>query len=122
MDIPDLKILRLSESRVGLVQQDNKPPRHKPGKRFLKGPIPWEWLTQAAKLPGHTLHLATALWFLAGIEKKRTVKITHAILNELGVKRATGYRALEALEKAALVSVERKVGRSPRVTILDKTN
>jgi hypothetical protein len=122
MDTPDPKSLSLPKSRLELVPKGKRPPRHKHGEKFLKGPIPWEWLTKAAQLPGHGLHVAVGLWFLAGLNKKSTVMLTSKVLKELGVERRTGYRALEALERAGLVSVERHVGRSPRVTILDKAN
>jgi hypothetical protein len=119
METPDPKSLSLPEAWLELVSKDKRPPRHKHGERFLKGPIPWEWITRAARLAGHAWHVGTALWFLAGLKRKRTVLLTSAVLDELGVGRRTGYRALEALEKAGLVEVERHVGRSPKVTILD---
>jgi hypothetical protein len=33
-----------------------RPPRHRRGERFLKGPIPWPWISAAAALPGKALH------------------------------------------------------------------
>ncbi|MCU0971805.1 MAG: hypothetical protein MUF57_08490 [Gammaproteobacteria bacterium] len=40
------------------------------------------------------------------------------MLRELGIARTTAYRALTALEDAALVAVERHPGRLPHVTLL----
>jgi hypothetical protein len=34
--------------------------------RFLRGPVPLEWLQQAAQLPGRAFHAGVALWFLEG--------------------------------------------------------
>jgi hypothetical protein len=96
-----------------------KPPRHKAGEYFLRGPIPWKWLAQAARLPGKALHVANVVWFLAGIKSGRTVALSGSVLGDLGVDRYAKYRGLEALEKAGLVSVSRHVGRNPVVTILD---
>ena len=94
-------------------------PRHKPGEKFLKGPIPWIWLTAAASLPGKALHVAIALWFMASVKRSGTVALSGKTLRSLGVERHSGYRGLNALETAGLVAVERHSGRNPLVTILD---
>jgi hypothetical protein len=99
------------------AKASKNPPRHKPGEKFLKGPIPWTWLAKAAHQPGKALHVAIALWFLAGITRKRTVALSGAVLQALGVNRHSGYRGLAALEKAGLVSVVRPPGRLPVVTL-----
>ena len=96
-----------------------KPPRHKAGEKFLKGPIPWKWITQAARLPGKAFQVAITLWFLAGIKLRRTVALSGSELRGLGVNRHAGYRGMKALEMAGLVSVSRHVGRNSMVTILD---
>lgn len=94
-------------------------PRHRPDERFLRGPIPWDWLAQAARLPGHALHVAIALWHLSGLHRQAAQVVLHtAVLRELGITRTTAYRALAALEGAALIAVERHAGRLPRVTLL----
>jgi hypothetical protein len=41
--------LRLLDAGRPLVQPPTKPPRHRPGERFLRGPIPWPWLDAAAR-------------------------------------------------------------------------
>lgn len=60
-----------------------------------------------------------ALWFLAGLARRRRVKISSAVLTALGVDRFARYRGLKALEEAGLVGVERRVGCNPVVTILE---
>lgn len=96
----------------------DKPPRHQPGQRFLKGPIPMVWLNRAGLLPGKALHVGIVLWHLAGLKKAPTVALSTKLLADMGVARTTGYRALTALEQAGLVAVQRHPGRSPRVTLL----
>jgi hypothetical protein len=86
--------------------------------RFVRGPIPWHWICRAARLPGAALPVSVALWLLSGIRSTRTVSLGNAIVGELGVKRHAKYRALEGLEAAGLVSVERHPGRNPRVTLI----
>ncbi len=85
---------------------------------FLKGPVPWGWLEQAARQPGRALHVAIALWFRSGLKRSKTVKVPRAVLSTMGVDRHAGYRGLAALERAGLVHVARVPGKSPEVTIL----
>ena len=116
---PDPTRLRLPNQLPTTATPSKRPPRHKTGERFLKGPIPWSWLTAAARLPGKALHVAIMLWFKAGIAKRRTVSVSHSVLKQLGVGRNAARRGLAALESAELVTVDRKPGRSPTVTLLD---
>lgn len=106
---------RLDKSQRETSCIRTQPPR--PEGLFLKGPIPWDWLSLAAGLPGHALHVALALWFRAGIERSVRVRLTRKVLSMLGVSRFSGYRGLKALEEAKLVEVERHVGRCPLATI-----
>ena len=94
-------------------------PRHKPGEKFLKGPIPWQWLTKAAQQSGRALHVGLALWFWAGIKRSGQVALSISRLSMLGVSRFAAYRGLAALERVGLVAVHRQRGRKPIVTILE---
>ncbi len=118
MDSFDPKRLSLSRATVNTAPKKQAPPHHRLGERFLKGPIPWNWLKVATALPGQALQVAMALWFLVGMKKVATVALSGAVLRDLGVSRYAGYRGLTALEGAGLVSVERHAGRHPIVTIL----
>jgi len=120
MDPFEPELLKLPDAMKGPTIDMKRLPRHKPGEKFLKGPIPWDWLTHAAKLPGKALCVATALWFLAGVKGKRTVALSGIVLKDLGVKRNAAYRGLAALERAGLVSAIRHLGRSPIVTLLEQ--
>ena len=93
-------------------------PASKTTKRFLKGPIPLNWLAQAARRSGKALHVGIALWFLSGLKRSGTIALSQSILRLFGVGRFSGYRGLAELEKAGLVSVVRHAGRNPIVTIL----
>ena len=95
------------------------PPRHKRGDKFLKGPIPLDWLAKAARQPGKTLHVAVAVWFLAGVTRNRSVALSSRLMFSLGSSRFSTYRGIRALEEAGLVKVIRQRGRSPRITIQD---
>lgn len=118
----DLESLRW-QSAAGarpVVAPSKKPPRHKPGEKFVKGPIPLRWLATAASQPGKALHVAMALWFLVGLRRNRTVALSGALLSTFGVSRYAGYRGLKVLERAGLVSVIRCQGRLPTVELLDR--
>jgi hypothetical protein len=93
-------------------------PRHPVRVKFLKGPVPLPWLALAGRQPGKALHVAVALWFLAGVTKSSTVALSNEVLATFGVNRRAGHRGLTALERAGLVAVERHRGRQPRVTVL----
>lgn len=89
------------------------------GERFIKGPIPWPWVRQAAALPGKTLAVAMAIWHIAGMAKSRKdIRVTEKLGAQLGVDRKARYRALERLEAAGLIVVHRRPGACPRVDIL----
>ena len=96
-----------------------KLPRHKEGQRFLKGPIPMDWIIIASNLTGKALHVGIALWHLAGMKNTGKVKLSGKLQRRMGIQRTTGYNALDELEKAQLVSVKRHRGRNPIVTILE---
>jgi hypothetical protein len=76
---------------------------------------PWldYWLTEAAQLPGKSLHLALALWFTASTEQPRQMELGNLASLKFGLERNAKYRALHWLEKAHLVRVERRMGRPP---------
>ena len=65
------------------------------------------------------MHVPIVLWFMAGLTKSRTVSLSNVNGLRFGLDRNAKYRALEWLEEARLIAVERKLGRSPIVTLLD---
>ncbi|MBT6483436.1 MAG: hypothetical protein HOK71_02030 [Planctomycetaceae bacterium] len=69
----------------------------------------------------YPLAVALVIWFQAGLEKRRTkLRLTTKMIERFGVNRQAGYRALAALEDAGLVTVDRKPGRCPLVSIREK--
>lgn len=130
MDIQNIDALALGNRKIIAKKSDalefNKEkvfaPRHKKGELFLCGPIPWDWLCKASQSGGKgcAVQIALALWFLSGLNHhSATVKLTRKTLKSLGIERNAGYRGLRTLEDAGLVSVVRKSGACPVVTLLD---
>ena len=115
-----LRIGRRATSRV--MSSAQSIPRPKAGGMFLRGPIPLDWLSRAAALPGRSLHVAIAIWFMAGLKKTRNVPVSNITGLQFGLDRNAKYRALEWLESANLITVERRTGRAPIVTILEAPN
>ena len=85
---------------------------------FLRGPIPLDWLGSAAALPGKTLHVGIALWWLHGMAKGKPFKLTQKALQTLNVERDAASAALARLEQAGLIRVVRKLGQRPMVSVV----
>ncbi len=107
-----VKRYQLNGDKVALVE---KPP----AKLFLRGPIPMDWLSAAAHLPGKTLHLANALWWLKGMSKGSPFKLAPKALDLFDISRDAVLDGLNRLESVGLIRVERKAGSKPVVTIID---
>jgi hypothetical protein len=89
--------------------------------RFVQGPIPLDWLQRAARLPGRSpLAVALAIFYKFGLQKRAPdpIVVTNVLAEEFGVDRKGKYSALKALEEAGLIRVERRLGKSPRVSLL----
>ena len=85
---------------------------------FLKGPIPLDWLSTAAHMPGKALALGLALWWLHGMSKGAPVKLSKKATDLFDISRDAGYDALRRLESADLITVIRAPGRRPTVKVL----
>ena len=85
---------------------------------FLKGPIPMAWLSEAAKLPGKAINVGIAIWWLAGMAKANTFKLTAKALDQLDVSRDAASSGLKRLEAQGLIRVQRSPGQRPTVEIL----
>ena len=78
------------------------------------------WLNAAAKLPGKTLNVGIAIWWLAGMSITTAFKLTRKALNQLGVSRDAASDALKRLEEHGLILVKRSLGQRPTVEIVHK--
>src|SRR5262245_4654695 len=89
--------------------------RHRP----MYGPIPCSWWLPATRLPGRSLHVGAVCWMLAGWERSASFELVLDGWADLGLSRFAVSRGLDTLEQAELVSVARKPGQSPIVTVRD---
>lgn len=115
--IPDPTFLELSY--VAQSGGPHRPPRHRVGEKFLKGPIPWTWLQGAAALPGRSLHIGVLLWQRVGCEKRRTIHFNQSEGRQFGLTVSSTRFGLRQLERAGLITIERPSGRRLVVTIQD---
>lgn len=87
--------------------------------RFIKGPIPMAWMSKAAKRPGKSGLVGLVLWYWAGIRRKKKFKFSVSRLEgDWGVTKYSGLRALNCLEAAGLIRIEKIKGKMSLVTIL----
>ena len=96
-----------------------KPTRRPPPRRFLKGPVPMDWLGLAMRLRGKALAVGVLLWHLGGMAGSRTVRFCLARASASGIPASTARRAVNDLAAHGLVSVVRRPGQGLDVTILD---
>ena len=107
----DLETLRSRTSK--------RPPRHRQGEQFLKGPIPWPWMKLAMTLPGKALHVALILWKESGIRRNRTIRLNLSAMAKIGIHPDTARRGLRALASLRLVMVKHHPGQALEVTLLE---
>jgi hypothetical protein len=81
--------------------------------------IPFEWLRRANHLPGSAPAVASSLWFLAGVKKSMTFRLTAEAVDLAGCGRKALYRALANLEAEGLIKLDRRSGARPVITIND---
>ena len=82
-------------------------------------PLPTDLLARLVALPGKALAVYLVLHQLSTIKGRKTVALTAARLDKIGVNRWANYRSLDALERAGLIHVERRSGKNPVVTLLE---
>ena len=124
MTIPRLSARKTVDPDVGPVKRLRYNPEtgtHEasaPVEKFIKGPIPLDWISRANALPGKAGAVGLALWFLAGVQGSRTVKLTGEVERIAGCGRKAVYVALRALELYGLVKSVNQRGARAFVTIL----
>ena len=112
-----LESLRVKEQPSTTIPPSPIKPKSK-HQLFIKGPIPYIWLSKANALGGSTGVIANGLWFYVGLKKSRQFKIDHQLDKLSGVSRQTRQSALIKLERAGLIRVTNKAGNYPTVEIL----
>jgi hypothetical protein len=111
--------LRLDQTKVGLNGGLRRGRRASPiSGKFIKGPLDFVWFSKARQLGVTALWVGFGLWFLRGLRRSNSFTVSNLMMQEWGVQRDAKARALRALEKAGLITIERRGKRSPRVTLV----
>jgi DNA-binding transcriptional ArsR family regulator len=83
--------------------------------------FPWSWLDRLKTTGrGATWRLALFLVYEHWRTGGRTIKLTNIMAAEVGVSPDAKGRAIDDLEQAGLIEVERRPKRSPRISLLAK--
>ena len=82
--------------------------------------VHWQWACMIDRIHPHALVIMLALKRLADMHVAPPYTIGDGTLGEIGILPRARDRALEALEQAGLIRVERHRGRLPRVRLVDQ--
>jgi hypothetical protein len=118
-DVWDLDRLRLPSERVGSLETRRRPPRHRPGDPFIKGPVPHAWIASACRLPGAGLQVAIASRFLCCRFRSENRWGLDVIADGLRISTRSARRGFHSAELAGLLAVEREPGCKLAVSVLD---
>jgi hypothetical protein len=118
-DVWDLDQLRLPAERAGILETWRRPPRHRPGDPFIKGPVPHAWIASACRLPGAGLRVAMASRFLCCRFRSENRWGLDAIAKGLRISTRSARRGFHTAELAGLLAVDREPGCQLAVSVLD---
>jgi hypothetical protein len=115
----DLDQLHLPAETVENRSGRRRPPRHRPGDPFIKGPVPYAWIASACRLPAAGLRVSMAYRFLCCRFRSENRWGLDAIANGLRISADSARRGLHAAELAGLLSASREPGCKLAVSVLD---
>ena len=118
MDVINVKDLELKIPSINPLKREKVVLQRPRYELFIRGPIDFEWVKKAATLPGKTWLVGTAIWFVVGMAESNTITIQGWIIADLNISRKAFNRALGRLEGIGLISVNRRPGCSPEITLL----
>jgi hypothetical protein len=111
--------LRLPPELIGHPTPKRRPPHHRPGDPFIRGPIPYSWIASACRLPGAGLRVAMAFRFLCCRFRPENRWGLDKIARGLRVSLRPAQHGLHAAELAGLLSVSREPGCKLAVSVRD---
>jgi DNA-binding transcriptional ArsR family regulator len=86
--------------------------------KFIAGPVDVSWVCQASQLGVTALLVGLVLWHVKGLRQTHSFILSNLMVREWGISPDAKSRALRALEKARLITIERRGRRSPLVTLV----
>ena len=118
----DPRLLQLAAAAAAGPQLDIRRGRRVSSarRRFVAGPIDVAWLSQARKLGVTALWVGLGLWYLRGLKRADSFLVSNLMMQGWEVSSDAKSRALRALEKAGLITIQRRGKRSPRILLVLK--
>ena len=93
--------------------------------RAVKEPfvhVPVAWVAASNRCPEHCASkVALLVWFTHCVTRQRTFKIGNTDAEKFAIKRKVKAAGLKALERAGLISITARSGKSPMVTLTNTT-
>jgi hypothetical protein len=108
---------RLDGSDIPTVKVETPFLRAKRDRQFLM--VPERAFCRLVPLPGRSWAVYMVLLLRTRLEKSSTVSLTGCFVRRFGLTKDDKFRALQQLEHAGLIRVERERGKNPRVTLLE---
>ena len=91
-------------------------PQKSQNDRYIKGPIPLEWIQKACAVGAEKL--ALYLIYIKGLTGWSKIPLKSAELERFGLSPKTRRVQLTKLEEAGLVKAEKAVGKKPVATVI----
>ena len=88
---------------------------------YLGGKIPLHWLAAAHALGGQCLVVGILLWYRRNLTKETVVWLPGKLRKRFNIPERGYWAAVNRLEQAGLISVERNPGQALRITLLSIT-
>ena len=108
-----------SKSNLRAVQLPSRTKREQVNGAFIRGPIPVMWLIRCFFLGLAATKIGLALFYLRGLCKSNTVKVTGTAGNLFRISPKHNYRTYRKMEEAGLIRIEElRSGVAPTVTLL----
>ena len=86
---------------------------------FLRGPFPGRQIEIAARLPGKALIIWLLVHHQCQLRREEEITLPATLLAKVGVSPDAKASALHRLEAAELVAVTWRLGRSPRIRLVE---
>jgi hypothetical protein len=115
----DVEEFRLPPSLSGEIRTRQLPPRPREGEPFIRGPIAFSWVALASRLPGSSLIVAMAARFLRSRYPRKPGWSVAEIGWRAGLEERAARRVLHTLSEAGLISLAKRPGCKPALTILE---
>lgn len=111
-------MLKIPEKRIRLDRNTGEWQDNPVKKKFLKGPVPLDWLTAVTQLPGKAINVGIALWWIAGMSKTGELKLTRQAQLAFNISKDAERDGLRRLQQAGLIELTARPGQRHTVRIV----